>query len=148
MPLLHEHFGMAPGVLEIALVTFGVAGILGNFFARAAADRWTADKALTLALSALAIIYLSGYMLPPFAVSAFAMLMAWAVANDLFMPSQQRRLVELAPDARAMVLALNASALYLACRAARRCQAGSIINGVRGRCCWPRRWRCWVDWWH
>ncbi|KPC52050.1 MFS transporter [Amantichitinum ursilacus] len=123
VPLLHEHFGMAPGLLEIALVTFGVAGILGNFFARAAADRWAADKALTLALSALAIIYLTGYVLPPFAASAFAMLVAWAVANDLFMPSQQRRLVELAPDARAMVLALNASALYLGM------SGGSALSG-------------------
>jgi DHA1 family inner membrane transport protein len=52
------------------------------------------------------------------------LMVVWAVTSDVFMPSQQRRLAEIAPHARGLVLALNASALYLGM------SAGSLLAGV------------------
>ena len=54
---------------------------------------------------------------------AIGLLTVWALANDVFMPSQQRRMVELAPQARGLVLALNASAIYVGM------VAGSFASG-------------------
>ncbi|HJV62266.1 MAG TPA: MFS transporter [Albitalea sp.] len=112
VPLLHEHFGLDDAMVSAALFAFGLAGVLGNLLARRVAARWSAERALAAALLALTGVQVLAWAAPPSAALAFAVLVAWAVANDVFMPSQQRRLVELAPQLRSLALALNASALY------------------------------------
>ena len=77
--------------------------------------------AITLSLIA---VFVAMSLLPTAPWVPLALLVAWAIANDVFMPSQQRRLAELAPEARGLVLALNASALYLGMA------GGSLLAGA------------------
>jgi DHA1 family inner membrane transport protein len=113
VPLLRERFGMPQSLVSAALLTFGLAGVLGNLVARWTSTRWSAERALAVSLGVLAMLFAAMGVAPPNAAVAFVLMAVWAVANDVFMPSQQRRLVELAPEARGLVLALNASALYV-----------------------------------
>lgn len=123
VPLLGERFAMPPAWMSSALMVFGLAGIVGNTLARRLADRWSADRSVAVALAALLAVFAAIFLAPHAVVAAFAVLIVWALANDLFMPAQQRRLVELAPDARGLVLALNASALYVGM------SAGAFVAG-------------------
>jgi DHA1 family inner membrane transport protein len=113
VPLLRERFALAPALVSLALLVFGLAGVLGNLVARRVAQRTSAARALAGALVALLLLFAALGLVPPHPALAFVLLALWAVANDVFMPSQQRRLVEMAPEARGLVLALNASALYV-----------------------------------
>ncbi|TGB32024.1 MFS transporter [Burkholderia thailandensis] len=45
-------------------------------------------------------------------VAALALLMLWALMQDLFYPSQLRRVVGLEPHCRGMALALNSSGIF------------------------------------
>lgn len=124
VPLLAQRFGLSGQWLSAALLAFGVAGILGNALAMRLGSRWSADRLLVLSMAALIAIFVGLAALPGRAALAFAALVLWAVSNDVFMPSQQRRLAELAPQARGLVLALNSSALYVGM------SAGSLLSGA------------------
>jgi DHA1 family inner membrane transport protein len=122
-PILHDRFGASPEATSFALMTLGVAGIAGNFVARKIAGIWTADRAIAVALSGLTIVFAALYAAPAYFPAAIALIIVWALASDLFMPSQQRRMVELAPGVRGLVLALNSSAIYVGMA------AGSFVAG-------------------
>jgi DHA1 family inner membrane transport protein len=124
VPLLHDRFTLSDTLVSAALLAFGLAGVLGNTLARLAAVRWSADRALGMALLVLGAAFALAWTAPASAALAFGFLIVWAIGNDVFMPSQQRRLLELAPDARALALALNASALYLGM------SGGSFVAGI------------------
>jgi DHA1 family inner membrane transport protein len=113
VPLLRERFAMPGAAVSAALAVFGLAGVGGNVVARWVSTRWSAERALAASLGLLVLLFAAMGLAPASAPLAFVLLAVWAVANDVFMPSQQRRLVELAPQARGLVLALNASALYV-----------------------------------
>jgi DHA1 family inner membrane transport protein len=99
--------------VSTALIIFGLAGIGGNYVARWVSQRWSANRAVTVALTALTLVFATLFLAPAWYPAALALLIVWATASDLFMPSQQRRMVELAPEARGLVLALNSSAIYV-----------------------------------
>jgi DHA1 family inner membrane transport protein len=129
VPILQQRFHLPREAVSTALLSFGVAGIAGNALAKRLASRWSADRLITGAVGALIAVFAAMSLLPTAPSVPLALLVAWAVANDVFMPSQQRRLAELAPEARGLVLALNASALYLGMA------GGSLLAGavsVRG----------------
>lgn len=123
VPLLRERFGLSGGEASSALLVFGVASVVGNVAARWVATRWSAERSLAVALGVLVGTFALAYVAPGVSAVAFVVLILWAVANDVFVPAQQRRLVELAPHARGVVLALNASALYIGM------SAGSAVAG-------------------
>jgi len=112
-PLLALRFHAAPSMVSSALLVFGIAGVAGNLVARRIADFWSADRAIAVSLVALIAAYALLGMAPASIPLALALLVLWAVAGDVYMPSQQRRLVEMAPQVRGLVLALNSSALYI-----------------------------------
>jgi DHA1 family inner membrane transport protein len=113
VPMLRERFALSQQAATLALATFGIAGLFGNALARWLADHWSADRSLSTALSVILAVFLALLVAPANAAFVFAVIIVWAVAFDVFMPAQQRRMVELAPALRGLVLALNASALYL-----------------------------------
>lgn len=123
VPVLRDHFGLADHLVPAALMTFGVAGIGGNFVARYLSYRWSADRSVVMALLGMGLVFAVLYAAPRMTAAAFGVMALWAIANDLFVPAQQRRLVELAPEMRGLVLALNASALYVGM------SAGSFAGG-------------------
>src|SRR5476649_2523961 len=53
------------------------------------------------------------YIAPAWFGFALIVLIPWAVAVDVFAPAQQRRMVELVPEMRGLVLALNSTALFV-----------------------------------
>ncbi|WP_158817821.1 MFS transporter [Methylocapsa sp. S129] len=112
-PILRDHFGASPEATSFALMTLGVAGVAGNFLARKIAGIWSADRAVAVALFGLIVVFAALYAAPAWYPAAIALIIVWALASDLFMPSQQRRMVELAPEVHGLVLALNSSAIYV-----------------------------------
>jgi predicted MFS family arabinose efflux permease len=113
VPVLRERFALSQDTATLALATFGIAGLFGNALARWLADHWSADRSLIAALGVIIAVFVALLMAPANIAFVFAVIVVWAVAFDVFMPAQQRRMVELAPTLRGLVLALNASALYL-----------------------------------
>lgn len=112
-PILHDRFGAAPAAVSAALMIFGLAGVLGNMLARRTAQIWSADRAVASALGALLLVFATLFVAPGWLPGAVGLMVVWALANDVFMPSQQRRMVELAPAVRGLALALNSSAIYV-----------------------------------
>jgi DHA1 family inner membrane transport protein len=112
-PLLRDRFGADTAETSLALMVLGLSGLAGNYLARWLADLWSADRLVALSLGGLTVMFLALAGAPARLWAVLVLLVLWALANDLFMPSQQRRMVELAPDVRGLALALNASALYV-----------------------------------
>ncbi|PWC39496.1 MFS transporter [Azospirillum sp. TSO35-2] len=122
-PILHDQYGADAGTVSLALLVYGVAGVGGNLVARRLGDRWAAETLIAASLLVMAGAFLAMRLLPGHIAAALVVLVAWALASDVFMPSQQRRMVELAPGLRGLVLALNASCIYVGMA------AGSFVAG-------------------
>lgn len=112
-PILHDKFGAGPQMVSIALLIYGLAGIAGNQVARKLAMLWSAERSLTMSLIMMAVAFVVLALTPGWLVVALATLVLWALAVDIFLPAQQRRMVELAPQWRGLVLALNSSCLFI-----------------------------------
>lgn len=112
-PMLADRFGAGPAAVSAALSVIGIAGVLGNVAARRIARLWPADRAIAVSLVGLAVVFGLLAVIPGIYLAAVTLLVFWALASDVFMPSQQRRMVELAPEMRGLLLALNSSAIYV-----------------------------------
>jgi DHA1 family inner membrane transport protein len=124
VPLLQTHFELTREGVSMALLSFGLAGLAGNALAKRLAGRFSAVRLMAMSVATLVLVFVAMWAAPPWAWVAMGLMVVWAVTSDVFMPSQQRRLAEIAPHARGLVLALNASALYLGM------SAGSLLAGV------------------
>jgi DHA1 family inner membrane transport protein len=112
-PFLQERFGVGPGQLSLALLLGGLSGVAGNLIAGRLGDRLGAARSLQVSVigmgcAAVALLLLPG--LPWVGLAAYG---AWSLAGMGFYAPQQKRLIGLAPDLRNLLLALNASALYV-----------------------------------
>ena len=111
-PILRDRFAAGPTAISLALFLYGVAGVTGNRLARYVALKWTSEKSVSVALLLLIAGFLVLYIAPAWFFLALLAFIPWAIAVDIFAPAQQRRMVELAPELRGLVLALNSSALF------------------------------------
>jgi predicted MFS family arabinose efflux permease len=118
-PFLHDAAGFDNAILPVLLFAFGLAGAIGNFIGGYAADHWDlrAYVAALFAILALAFIALSmvvsqpiGPFTKPLVILGIAV---WGVAGWGMPAAQQARLVERDPRHAAVLISLNASALYL-----------------------------------
>lgn len=110
---LGDVFGVSKDRLPVAILIFGIFGVVGNAVAGALMDRVEATALIWLSMVALAImlVLLNIVTGPVAGTLAFA---GCAFAGTLFTTPQQSRLAELVQrDRQAMVLALNSSASYL-----------------------------------
>lgn len=112
-PLLSTRFHATPGAITWAFAVAGVAGLAGNQLARRVAHRFTAQRTLYIALGLIVGAPLLLSLGPSALWLALAAMVSWALAIDLLLPSQQRKMVELRPDMRGLMLSLNSSALFL-----------------------------------
>ncbi|CDG84288.1 MFS transporter [Janthinobacterium agaricidamnosum] len=112
-PILHDKFGAGPHMVSVALLVYGLAGIAGNQVARRLAMLWSAERSLTMSLLMMSVAFVVLAVTPGWLAVALATLVLWALAVDIFLPAQQRRMVELAPEWRGLVLALNSSCLFI-----------------------------------
>lgn len=122
-PILRDTFHSGPPQVSAALAVLGVAGVLGNLFVKRAARRYSAERMLFGGLLLLAIDMPLLYWSAPQLGWLFVALTLWAFATDILWPSQQRRVVELAPTQRGILLALTASFVFLGIG------AGSAVGG-------------------
>ena len=122
-PILHERFHATVGQVSFALFMLGLAGLAGNTIAKRIGDAWPAERSVAIALGILGLAFIGLFAVPASLSIAIALIALWAIGNDLFMPSQQRRLIGLAPESRGLVLAMNSSAIYIGM------SAGSYASG-------------------
>ncbi|WP_433220789.1 MFS transporter [Microtetraspora malaysiensis] len=110
---LSTRFGAGPGLVSLTLLVFGALGMVGNAAGARVYARLGGGRTIALALAGLTITFLALAGVPALPAAGVTTFAFWAVFNTLFMAPQQARLVELLPEQRGILLALNASALYL-----------------------------------
>ncbi|MEK6424567.1 MAG: MFS transporter [Burkholderia gladioli] len=120
LPLVAARFGASAAQGGVALLVFGVTGIVGNLVAQRLSLRHSADRLLTVVMRTMAPVFVAIALLGAAAgadglrqAALLALLVVWALMQDLFYPSQLRRVVSLEPDYRGMVIALNSSGIFL-----------------------------------
>ena len=118
-PFLHQAAGFDDSTLPLLLFAFGIAGAIGNAIGGYAADHWDLRRyvAALFAILAIAFIFLSmvvtqlhGPWTKPLVIFGLA---AWGLAGWGMPTAQQARLVARDPRHAAVLISLNASALYL-----------------------------------
>lgn len=111
--IFQNGFGAQATEIFWLLMVFGLASVAGNHAGGVLTDRFGHDRVILYGLAALPLP-LIGLYLAPLGFLASAVVMAlWAFLGFIFTAPQQARLVRLHPDQRTMILALNASAIYV-----------------------------------
>jgi predicted MFS family arabinose efflux permease len=115
VPVLHA-LGAGPSQEAWLLFLYGVGAILGNLIAGARVDRHGSIRVQTIGFAGLTVT------LAVFAWAAGAgvrwlpltalLMVAWGAATWFQTPAQQVRLINAAPEDTAVVIGLNAAALY------------------------------------
>jgi predicted MFS family arabinose efflux permease len=115
--------GFSIATATSALMVFGVAGIVGGIVGGIATDRlgshhvlWFSPTVLLVSHLALLSVHRTG--------EVFLILAAWGLAAYSFQAPQQTRLINLAPNARSVILSFNSTANY--CGIA----AGAALGGL------------------
>ncbi len=111
--MLRERFGATPGQVSVVLMAFGVGGVVANALIGRMGDRLSVETWIRGSLAALAAVFAGLLFIAPHFVFALLLVAAWALVATLFMVPQQKRLITLGPAQRGLLLAVNASSLYL-----------------------------------
>ena len=123
-PLLSQTMGWGRDGISAAFLVFGLGAVAGNLLGGRLADEIGPGRTLVgLACLEVAILPLFS-LLPVPAVLLFALILLWSACGWSFMAPQQSRLITLAPERQAVVLALNAAAIYLGAA------GGSAVGGA------------------
>lgn len=110
--LLRDRFGADTATASAIMFGFGILGVAGNWLAQRLALRFGANRLLYAAMGTTLPVFLALAVVPAYWWAPVLPLLVWALAQDVFYPSQQRRVVELEPEIRGLVLALNSSGLF------------------------------------
>ena len=127
-PFLQERYGLPPGQLSLALLAGGLSGVAGNLLAGRLGDRLGAARTLQLAVTGMACASTALLLLPAVPALGLVAYAFWSLSGMVFYAPQQKRLIGLAPALRNLVLALNASALYV----------GMSLGAAAGSQAWVR----------
>jgi DHA1 family inner membrane transport protein len=111
--VLTERFHSPASWVSPALLFFGVGGIAGNVLAARLGDRLGTERLLWASIAGLFLAFVALAAAPASTALATSVMVIWALVAMLFQAPQQKRLIGLAPQWRGLVLAMNASALYL-----------------------------------
>lgn len=128
-PIVIDGAGMAPDMLPVVLVVYGIGAILGNYLSGRLSDQIGPRRMIiaSLVTSVVCSLMLAAILLwlPPAIAEPALMvtLFIWAVVGWVYPPAQISRLVAQAPGAAHLSLALHASAIYLGIA------AGTFIGG-------------------
>ncbi|MFF3228848.1 MFS transporter [Nocardia suismassiliense] len=119
-PVLEDLGGVRGSALSIWLLIFGLAAVAGNSVGGRLADRFDTTRlavfstlGLTVALASFGVLGSLGVHGVAGAIACGVVLAVWGVFGWSFMPIQQHRMVQLAPDEAGVVLSLSASATYI-----------------------------------
>ncbi len=117
-------FGAGPGAVTGVLFAFGAAGVLGNASGARLSARLGGARTVALTQAGLAAAFLGLLAAPRSLVAAVPLFALWAYSGQLYQAPQQARLIALRPEQRGLLLALNASMLYVGI------SAGSLLAGT------------------
>lgn len=112
-PFLMDRFGVPPRQVSLALLVGGISGVAGNLLAGRLGDRLGAARSLQLSVVGMGCGSAALLLLPSLPWLGMAAYGFWSMAGMGFYAPQQKRLIGLAPDLRNLLLAINASALYV-----------------------------------
>lgn len=110
---LQERFGVPAPALPLAFLLAGVSSVIGNLVAGRLGDRIGAGRTQAITVLALAGAFLVARLLPAGPSIGLAAFAGWSLIGMAFYAPQQKRLITLAPELRNLLLAMNASALYI-----------------------------------
>lgn len=122
--LMEARLGLGRDGVSAMLLVFGLGAVAGNLVGGRLADRIGAERTLALLCLAQAglLPLVAGTALPLAATVALVGL--WSVCGWSFMAPQQARLAALDPPRTAVLLALNAAAIYVAA------SLGALVGGA------------------
>jgi MFS transporter, DHA1 family, inner membrane transport protein len=112
-PYMTDKFSMPENMIAVVLLIYGVNGVLGNVFAGRLGDRFGPDKIILISLLGLTAGLLILQFVEPVFLLALIGISCWAFSGMMFHSPQQQRIANIDPAQRSLLLALNASALYL-----------------------------------
>jgi len=112
-PYLISRYGISTEMVSLYLMVYGACGILGNFFVGRISDRIGPIKTIILSCvgSIAGILFVWG--LGTTALLALVGMCIWSTFGMMFHAPQQHRIANMSTEHRGLLLALNASALYL-----------------------------------
>lgn len=123
-PFLQQLTHLQGANISILFLVFGIASVIGNVLGGYGADHWGTSRTLTIGLLATMVALFALSLVSGSLWGVACMVGIWGVAGWSLMPSQQHRLITLAPAAVNIVLSLNNSALYLGIA------AGAALGGL------------------
>ena len=110
--LLQQQMGYDGSGVSLFLFVFGIGAVGGNLLGGVLADRLGPQRTLTLLAGAQVLLMPLFSLLPMPDALLLSLGLVWSLAGWSFMPSQQMRLIEMAPERQNVNLALNAAAIY------------------------------------
>lgn len=128
-PMTLQAAGLSRSLLPTVLLIYGSGAALGNYLGGQMADRWGAQRMVTIAVvlntGMMLFFALVGYLPDGWAGPAFlGALFPWGVMSWSFPPAQASRILAIAPGSAPLALSLNGSALYFGVA------LGSFIGGL------------------
>ncbi len=112
-PLLRATMGYGRDELTLVLLVFGCGAVVGNLLGGYLTDRIGAALTLTV-ISLVQLLVMPAFSWLPMAAPLLLLLvMLWSVSGWSFMAPQQSRLVNYSTQNQAVLLALNAAAIYV-----------------------------------
>jgi predicted MFS family arabinose efflux permease len=113
--VLQRGLGVPLAAVSLLLLAYGVGAVAGTITAGIGVDRFGARRTLAVAFTvqvlALTALWLLGVGAAVWVVAALAA--AWGAGTWMQAPPQQARLIHSAPQQARVLLALNASAIYV-----------------------------------
>ncbi|GAB1643571.1 MFS transporter [Krasilnikovia sp. MM14-A1259] len=106
-------FGATASEVALVLLAFGVLGVIGNASGVRVIARLGGSATISLTLAGLGLAFAGLIVTPATIAAAIGLFAFWAFFSQLYQAPQQARLVALLPEQRAIVLALNASTMYV-----------------------------------
>jgi len=117
-------FGIGESLVPAVLFLYGIGGIVGNVIATRLVDLTGPDPLILISLVSTAALFFVIQFMPADPWTGIPLFFVWSVAGMLLYTPQQARLVALAPHAGNLILALNASSLYLGMA------GGALLSGL------------------
>jgi MFS transporter, DHA1 family, inner membrane transport protein len=109
------------------LLLWGGGSVVGNLVGGYAADRWGGTRAVTISLIGVMLMLTAMPFVATSLIGAGIIVPLWSMFGWMLVPAQQARLIALAPDRAPVILALNASAIYLGA-AGGAALGGTVLN--------------------
>ncbi|PYC68047.1 MFS transporter [Streptomyces tateyamensis] len=110
---LAARFALGTGQVAGVLFAFGTVGVVGNACGARLSARLGGDRTVALTLFGMAAAFAALLVSPTGLLPAVLLLAVWAFFSQLYQAPQQARLIVLVPEQRGLLLALNASMLYV-----------------------------------